>query len=518
MPRRDRAAALDTYLANLAWAAERAAGRRRRHPDRADQPPRHARLLPHPAGRRARGRRRSSARRNLKVQLDLYHCQIIEGDLTTTLRRDLPTGRVGHLQIAGVPDRHEPDAGELNIAPPVRRRRRAGLRRLDRLRVPPPRRHERGARLAQRLPRRQRMRIVITGGFGFLGPPARRHSCSEQGTFRGAPIDRAGARRPVRAGRVAAGRRPARGGRPGRPDRPPRRVVRASRWTWCSTSRRRCRPSARPTSTSACGANVDTTRALLEAARAQSAAGGPGGHGWCSPAVSRCTAPTRRCRCPSWSARPRCPPRSPATASRSSSASSWSPTTPARASVDGRVARLMTVSVRPGKPNAAASGFLSGDRARAARRTAGDLPGRPRPAGGPRLAAAHGRRASCPSRRSERGERAGPARRPAAGQPAGADGHASRRCWTRCGRWPGTPCADLVTMAPDPRRRGHRRAPGPRSSTTRARAALGLRADPDFESVVREYLADHADAVAVGTALEAGRLDRSIDWKPCFPR
>ncbi|MFE0136049.1 hydroxypyruvate isomerase family protein, partial [Streptomyces sp. NPDC059037] len=52
---------------------------------------------------------------NLKVQLDLYHCQIVEGDLTTTLRRDLPTGRVAHLQIAGVPDRHEPDQGELDI-------------------------------------------------------------------------------------------------------------------------------------------------------------------------------------------------------------------------------------------------------------------------------------------------------------------------------------------------------------------------------------------------------------------
>ncbi|MDQ8703844.1 hydroxypyruvate isomerase family protein [Streptomyces sp. LHD-70] len=53
---------------------------------------------------------------NLKVQLDLYHCQIVEGDLTATLRRDLPTGRVAHLQIAGVPDRHEPDdANELNF-------------------------------------------------------------------------------------------------------------------------------------------------------------------------------------------------------------------------------------------------------------------------------------------------------------------------------------------------------------------------------------------------------------------
>jgi len=51
---------------------------------------------------------------NLQVQMDLYHCQIVEGDLTARLRQHLPTGRVGHLQIAGVPDRHEPDGGEVN--------------------------------------------------------------------------------------------------------------------------------------------------------------------------------------------------------------------------------------------------------------------------------------------------------------------------------------------------------------------------------------------------------------------
>lgn len=50
---------------------------------------------------------------NLKVQMDLYHCQITEGDLSARLRHYLPTGRVGHIQIAGVPDRHEPDIGEL---------------------------------------------------------------------------------------------------------------------------------------------------------------------------------------------------------------------------------------------------------------------------------------------------------------------------------------------------------------------------------------------------------------------
>jgi 2-dehydrotetronate isomerase len=51
---------------------------------------------------------------NLKVQMDLYHCQIVEGDVAMKLRKYLPSGRVGHLQIAGVPERHEPDVGELH--------------------------------------------------------------------------------------------------------------------------------------------------------------------------------------------------------------------------------------------------------------------------------------------------------------------------------------------------------------------------------------------------------------------
>jgi len=51
---------------------------------------------------------------NLEVQMDLYHCQIVEGDVAMKIRQYLPTGRVGHFQIAGVPERHEPDIGELN--------------------------------------------------------------------------------------------------------------------------------------------------------------------------------------------------------------------------------------------------------------------------------------------------------------------------------------------------------------------------------------------------------------------
>lgn len=51
---------------------------------------------------------------NVKVQMDLYHCQIVEGDLAMKIRQYLPTGNVGHFQIAGVPERHEPDVGEIN--------------------------------------------------------------------------------------------------------------------------------------------------------------------------------------------------------------------------------------------------------------------------------------------------------------------------------------------------------------------------------------------------------------------
>jgi hydroxypyruvate isomerase len=51
---------------------------------------------------------------NVQVQMDLYHCQVVEGDVAMKIREYLPTGRVGHFQIAGVPQRHEPDLGELN--------------------------------------------------------------------------------------------------------------------------------------------------------------------------------------------------------------------------------------------------------------------------------------------------------------------------------------------------------------------------------------------------------------------
>lgn len=50
---------------------------------------------------------------NLKLQFDIYHCQIIHGDVTMRLRALLPI--VGHVQVASVPSRNEPDGEELNF-------------------------------------------------------------------------------------------------------------------------------------------------------------------------------------------------------------------------------------------------------------------------------------------------------------------------------------------------------------------------------------------------------------------
>ena len=109
----ERDAVRATYVANLRWAAAQAAQAGRGvliEPINARDMPRyflnrqdHAHEIVAEVGAP-----------NLQVQMDLYHCQIVEGDVATKLRRYLPTGRVGHIQIAGVPERHEPDSGELN--------------------------------------------------------------------------------------------------------------------------------------------------------------------------------------------------------------------------------------------------------------------------------------------------------------------------------------------------------------------------------------------------------------------
>jgi len=109
----DRTTLMSTYKANLTWAAKQAAGAGRN-------------VLIEPINTRdipgfflnrqdtAHAIVQEIGASNLKVQFDLYHCQIVEGDVASKIRKYLPTGRVGHFQIAGVPQRHEPSLGELN--------------------------------------------------------------------------------------------------------------------------------------------------------------------------------------------------------------------------------------------------------------------------------------------------------------------------------------------------------------------------------------------------------------------
>lgn len=49
---------------------------------------------------------------NLRLQFDFYHTQISEGDLASRLEQHFAL--IGHIQVAGVPGRHEPDEGEVN--------------------------------------------------------------------------------------------------------------------------------------------------------------------------------------------------------------------------------------------------------------------------------------------------------------------------------------------------------------------------------------------------------------------
>lgn len=110
-PEQDRARHRDVYLRNLSFAAREAANQG-------------VTVLVEPINQRdmpgyflnrqdeAQTICKEIGAQNLKVQFDVYHCQIVEGDVAMKMRRDI--AGIGHFQIAGVPERHEPDIGELN--------------------------------------------------------------------------------------------------------------------------------------------------------------------------------------------------------------------------------------------------------------------------------------------------------------------------------------------------------------------------------------------------------------------
>lgn len=106
----DRKNAWATYIQNLKWAARYA----RDHQIEILIEPINTRDMPGYLLNYQEDAARAIAEadeENLKMQMDLYHLQVMEGDIATKLKRYI--GLCGHIQIAGVPDRGEPDQGEV---------------------------------------------------------------------------------------------------------------------------------------------------------------------------------------------------------------------------------------------------------------------------------------------------------------------------------------------------------------------------------------------------------------------
>ncbi|TGB15694.1 D-erythronate dehydrogenase [Streptomyces sp. MZ04] len=342
------------------------------------------------------------------------------------------------------------------------------------------------------------MRIVITGGFGFLGQQVA-ETLLKRRTLCGAPVDRL-----VLADRFV----PA--GSPLAAD-PVVDVVQGD------LSERLDEIFARPVDvlihlasavSSECeadfdlgmSANLDTTRALLDAARTQSASGGPTARVVFSssvavygsdtalplpPVVSESTLPTPQS---SYGTQKRVCEMLVAEYTR-------------KGFVDGRVARLMTVSVRPGKPNAAASGFLSG----IIREPLAGLPAICPVGPGLRVALAS------PRRTVEGILRIAEADRGLGGLEGGLPVNLPALTVTvaemldTLRKVAGDAVADLVTVAPDPAVEAIVGSWPAAFDNTRA-TALGLAPDESFESVVRAYAEDHPEAITAGSLPAPGSI------------
>ena len=113
-----RAAATQTMIRNLQWAADLAA-------------PKGVTLLLEAINPRdkpnyfystqaqSNAMREAAGRSNIKLMFDVYHVGVAEGDILTKLAHYLP--HIGHIQIAAVPTRAEPDEGEVNYPVIIKR-------------------------------------------------------------------------------------------------------------------------------------------------------------------------------------------------------------------------------------------------------------------------------------------------------------------------------------------------------------------------------------------------------------
>ena len=138
VPPEQRPAAEMTFVRNLTRAADLAAAKDialliepinpRDRPDYFLNRPEHAADIIAKVGRP-----------NVRIQFDFYHVQIVGGDLIRRFEKHLTD--VGHVQVAAVPTRHEPDEGEVNYPAIFDVARSRRLQRLGRLRIPAARAH-----------------------------------------------------------------------------------------------------------------------------------------------------------------------------------------------------------------------------------------------------------------------------------------------------------------------------------------------------------------------------------------
>jgi hydroxypyruvate isomerase len=107
-----RERALETYKKNLAWAARQAKGT---GINLLLEPLNHRDVPPYlvKTSDEIAGIIEELGEPNVTLLFDAYHIQIMEGDLTKRFERHLD--RIGHIQIAAVPSRAEPDEGEVDF-------------------------------------------------------------------------------------------------------------------------------------------------------------------------------------------------------------------------------------------------------------------------------------------------------------------------------------------------------------------------------------------------------------------
>ncbi len=334
------------------------------------------------------------------------------------------------------------------------------------------------------------MRIVITGGHGFIGTRLARELVA-RGTFRGTPI----------TGLVLTDRV--------RPPSSPTEGVPYAAAVVEDLTEAVPRVFAEPVDvvfhlasavSAECEAdfdlgistNLEATRAVLEAARDQSARGGPTVTVVFSSSVA-VYGPDPALPLPEIVSEATLPTPQTSYGAQKYACETLIADYTRKGYLDGRPVRLMTVAIRPGAPNAAASGFVSG----IIREPLAGLPATcpvtpdlllaiasPRRTVAGLLAVAQAERGTGP------GELTGriPVNLPALTVSVGQLLDALRRVG-------GDAAADLVTMSPDPVIETIVRSWPARFDNARA-ATLGLEPDPDIDAVIAQYIEDHPGAVA----------------------